>query len=470
MALLWIAYERLLNAIHNEDTIANYHSEGRRLGRLLYEGRWLDPQALMLRESIQRWIASLVTGEVTAPAAARRGLHDPAHRRPGVLLPPGQAVDGAHRARRLRPDRPDRPADDAQPRHRRLARQARALRRAAARPGPGPRRARHPATASSRPAAPTGSPATPRPRATRATAPSTTSRWRSAPTDAPDLGRRQDAGDQVVDVDRRHRWHDDGTDDRREHRDDTTDAGTLWGGRFAGGPSPELEALSRSTHFDWRLASYDLAGSRAHARVLHAAGLLTDDELRRRCSRASTSSTAAFAPVSCVPQESDEDVHGALEGALVELVGPDLGGKLRAGRSRNDQIATLFKVFLRDHARVIAGLVLDLVDALADQAERHLGAIMPGRTHLQHAQPVLLSHHLMAHAWPLVRDVGAAARLGRPGRRRLAVRLRRAGRLQPRPRPGGGRARPRLHRVDAPTRSTARRRATSSPSSPSSPR
>jgi argininosuccinate synthase len=65
MALLWVAYERLLNAIHNEDTIANYHSEGRRLGRLLYEGRWLDPQSLMLRESIQRWVASLVTGEVT---------------------------------------------------------------------------------------------------------------------------------------------------------------------------------------------------------------------------------------------------------------------------------------------------------------------------------------------------------------------------------------------------------------------
>jgi argininosuccinate synthase len=65
MALLWIGYERLLNAIHNEDTIANYHAEGRRLGRLLYEGRWLDPQSLMLRESIQRWVASLVTGEVT---------------------------------------------------------------------------------------------------------------------------------------------------------------------------------------------------------------------------------------------------------------------------------------------------------------------------------------------------------------------------------------------------------------------
>ena len=99
-------------------------------------------------------------------------------------------------------------------------------------------------------------------------------------------------------------------------------------------------------------------------------------------------------------------MHGALEGALVDVVGPELGGRLRAGRSRNDQIATLFKVFLREHARTVAGLVLDLAEANADQAERHLGAVMPGRTHLQHAQPVLLSHHLMAHAWPLVRDVG----------------------------------------------------------------
>ena len=102
MALLWIAYERLLNAIHNEDTIANYHDEGRRLGRLLYEGRWLDPQALMMRESIQRWIASLVTGEVTLRLRRGEDYTVLAHRRPGVLLPPRQAVDGAHRERRLR--------------------------------------------------------------------------------------------------------------------------------------------------------------------------------------------------------------------------------------------------------------------------------------------------------------------------------------------------------------------------------
>ncbi len=183
-----------------------------------------------------------------------------------------------------------------------------------------------------------------------------------------------------------------------------TNEGSLWGGRFAGGPSPALEALSRSTHFDWRLAHHDLDGSRAHARVLHGAGLLTVaerdgllaglDELDRR-----------VASGELRPRPQDEDVHGALEGALLEVVGPALGGKLRAGRSRNDQIATLFKVFLRDHARVVAGLLLDLVEADADQAEHHLGAIMPGRTHLQHAQPVLLSHHLLAHAWPLLRDV-----------------------------------------------------------------
>jgi argininosuccinate lyase len=178
----------------------------------------------------------------------------------------------------------------------------------------------------------------------------------------------------------------------------------LWGGRFSGGPSPELAALSRSTHFDWRLASYDIAGSRAHARVLSTAGLLSDeevagllvglDELARRIEY-----------VEFTPSAEDEDVHTALERGLVEIVGAELGGRLRAGRSRNDQIATLFKMYLRDSARLLRALVLDLTRALADQAEQHLDQPMPGRTHLQHAQPVLLSHHLMAHAWPLTRDV-----------------------------------------------------------------
>ena len=183
-----------------------------------------------------------------------------------------------------------------------------------------------------------------------------------------------------------------------------TNDGALWGARFAGGPSPELAALSRSTHFDWELAPYDIAGSHAHATALTAAGYLTPDEsaamhagldeLNRR-----------VAEGSLVAASSDEDVHGALEGALIDVVGPELGGKLRAGRSRNDQIATLVRLYLLDHSRVLARDLLRLVDAIVSQADAHADAIMPGRTHLQHAQPVLLAHHLQAHAWPLVRDL-----------------------------------------------------------------
>jgi argininosuccinate lyase len=183
-----------------------------------------------------------------------------------------------------------------------------------------------------------------------------------------------------------------------------TISGALWGGRFAGGPSDALAALSKSTHFDWRLAPYDLAGSRAHARVLHRAGLLGDADLEGLLAGLDALA-ARVASGEAGPAESDEDVHGALERLLIEEIGAELGGRLRAGRSRNDQVATMFKAFLRDHARVVTGHVLDLVEALAAQAERHLGAPMPGRTHLQHAQPVLLSHHLLAHAWPLLRDV-----------------------------------------------------------------
>lgn len=184
----------------------------------------------------------------------------------------------------------------------------------------------------------------------------------------------------------------------------TTNTGKLWGGRFAGGPSPELDALSRSTHFDWRLTPYDLAGSRAHANALHRAGLLTDAD-HAELLRGLDVLGERYAAGDLVPDPGDEDVHGALERLLVEEVGADVGGRIRAGRSRNDQIATLFKVFLRDHATVVAGQVLDLVDALAGQAREAGDAVMPGRTHLQHAQPVLLAHHLLAHCWPLLRDV-----------------------------------------------------------------
>jgi argininosuccinate lyase len=183
-----------------------------------------------------------------------------------------------------------------------------------------------------------------------------------------------------------------------------TNEGALWGGRFAGGPADALAALSRSTHFDWRLAPYDIAGSRAHARVLRTAGLLTDDELEGMLD-ALDRLEADVRSGAYAPAPSDEDVHGSLEKGLIERAGPELGGKLRAGRSRNDQIATLGRMYLRDHAAIIARNVLDVVQALLDQAKAHPEAPMPGRTHLQHAQPVLLSHHLLAHAWAMLRDV-----------------------------------------------------------------
>ena len=179
---------------------------------------------------------------------------------------------------------------------------------------------------------------------------------------------------------------------------------SLWGGRFSGAPADALSALSVSTHFDWRLAGADIAGSHAHADALHAVGLLSDDEARRmhealrRLDDDVRSGAFKAGP-------DDEDVHTALERGLIERAGPALGGKLRAGRSRNDQIATLIRIYLRDEARHLAGRLLDIADALVAQAKAAGGAVMPGRTHLQHAQPVLVAHHLMAHVWPLIRDV-----------------------------------------------------------------
>jgi argininosuccinate lyase len=177
----------------------------------------------------------------------------------------------------------------------------------------------------------------------------------------------------------------------------------LWGGRFESGPADALARLSVSVQFDWRLAPYDLLASRAHARVLHQAGLLTDDELDRMLA-ALDDLDAACRDGSFRPAVTDEDVHTALERGLLERLGT-LGGKLRAGRSRNDQVATDLRLYLRDRARLIACRVAELQTALIDQAGRHAGTQAPGMTHLQHAQPVLFGHQLLAHAQALARDV-----------------------------------------------------------------
>ncbi len=177
----------------------------------------------------------------------------------------------------------------------------------------------------------------------------------------------------------------------------------LWGGRFANGPSDAMAALSLSTHFDWRLAPYDIAQTKAHARVLHAAGLLTDAELSDVV-QALEDIAAAVADGSLVPDPSDEDVHTAIERSMIARLG-DLGGKLRAGRSRNDQVSTDFKLYLRDHARRIAREVIELQAALVDQASAHVDVYSPGFTHLQHAQPVSFGHELAKHVHALGRDL-----------------------------------------------------------------
>jgi argininosuccinate lyase len=180
--------------------------------------------------------------------------------------------------------------------------------------------------------------------------------------------------------------------------------GALWGSRFASSAADSVAALSKSTNFDWRLAQYDIAGSKAHVKALFTAGYLSSDEAER-LTKVLAQLLERVQAGSFVPKEQDEDVHSSLERGIIEIAGADLGGKLRAGRSRNDQIATLIRSYLMDEAAVIENLVRELIEVITDRAQEHLGSAIPGRTHMQHAQPVLLSHHLLAHAWPLVRDL-----------------------------------------------------------------
>lgn len=177
----------------------------------------------------------------------------------------------------------------------------------------------------------------------------------------------------------------------------------LWGGAFGSGPSDALQALSVSIHFDWRLAPYDLQSSRAHARVLHRARLLDEHELEQMLAALDALEKDVLSGA-FVASVADEDVHTALERGLVERLGV-LGGKLRAGRSRNDQIATDLRLYLRVQARQLTELLSDLQAALLEQAERHVESVAPGFTHLQRAQPVSFAHELLKHVHALTRDV-----------------------------------------------------------------
>jgi argininosuccinate lyase len=178
---------------------------------------------------------------------------------------------------------------------------------------------------------------------------------------------------------------------------------TLWSGRFDGGPSEELLAYTVSLPFDRRLAAVDLAGSRAHVRGLLRSGILSDEEAEAVLEALTgveeelAGGTFEFAP-------GDEDIHTAVERRVTELAGA-AGAKLHTGRSRNDQVATDLRLWCKGELARVGASIVGLQEVLLERAEAAGGAYLPGYTHLQRAQPVLLSHHLLAHGWALARDL-----------------------------------------------------------------
>jgi len=177
----------------------------------------------------------------------------------------------------------------------------------------------------------------------------------------------------------------------------------LWGGRFADGPADAVFALSRSVHFDWRLAPYDLRSSLAHLSILESSGLLTK-EVSVAIRGALNELIEEVATGTFVADASDEDVHSALERGLTEKLG-DIGGSLRAGRSRNDQVTTDLRLYAIDHMIEVARKITELQRALIAKAEEYADATAPGFTHMQHAQPVLFGHEIAKHAHAFARDL-----------------------------------------------------------------
>jgi argininosuccinate lyase len=177
----------------------------------------------------------------------------------------------------------------------------------------------------------------------------------------------------------------------------------LWGARFSDGPADAVFALSRSAHFDWRLAPYDIRSSLAHLSVLESSKLVTKDEAA--AIRAALKELAnEVAKGSFVADATDEDVHSALERGLTAKLGP-VGGALRAGRSRNDQVTTDLRLFAIDHMLEVAALITVLNSAILKKASEYVNDSAPGFTHIQHAQPVSFGHELAKHAHAFARDL-----------------------------------------------------------------
>jgi len=177
----------------------------------------------------------------------------------------------------------------------------------------------------------------------------------------------------------------------------------LWGGRFEDGLSPEMEALNRSLDVDWRLWRHDVRGSRAWARGLERAGLLSSGEAAE-IDRGLVEVARDLEAVGGPSQFTDEDIHTLVERLLTEEIGA-VGGKLHTGRSRNDQVSTDFRLWSREAIDQLRGHLSSLIATITDRARESAGVVMPGYTHMQQAQPVTAGHWLLSRAWPLVRDM-----------------------------------------------------------------
>ncbi len=173
----------------------------------------------------------------------------------------------------------------------------------------------------------------------------------------------------------------------------------LWGGRFGASPSHDLMAFTSSLDVDVRLLAYDLAATKAHARALVKAGLLEATD-----ASALEDACDAIAAQDQLQLDGDEDVHGLVERLLTERLG-ELGARVHAGRSRNDLVATDFRLWCKEAASDLKTAVAGLITALCDVADEHLDTVMPGYTHLQRAQPVTLAYHLAAHGFAFARDL-----------------------------------------------------------------
>ncbi len=178
--------------------------------------------------------------------------------------------------------------------------------------------------------------------------------------------------------------------------------GTLWHGRFASAPSDALMALSRSVHFDARLWEVDIRGSRAHVSMLESVGLLSGTDAQAIQS-ALDQVSEEFQSGSIVILDSDEDIHSVIERRVTEIAG-DAGGRIHTGRSRNDQVATDLRLWCKGAIAELDASIAEMQQVLVARAERDHDLVIPGYTHLQRAQPVMLAHHLLAHFWAFERD------------------------------------------------------------------